>query len=68
MPQEYWDEETLKDIGNTLGSYVRVAKQTKHKKYTSYTRICVYMHIEKALLDSINLMHEESEWIQSLDY
>ena len=29
LPQEYWDEETLKEIGNTLGTYVRSVDQTK---------------------------------------
>ena len=56
------------DIGNTLGSYVRSAEQTRANKYTSYARICVYMHIVKSLPDSINLSHEDFEWIQSLDY
>jgi hypothetical protein len=53
LPQDYWDDETLKDIGNTLGNFVKIAEQTKTNKYTSYARICVYMHIAKALPDSI---------------
>jgi len=63
LPQEYWDEDTLKDIENTLGSYVQSAEQTRANKYTSYTRICVYMHIAKSLPDSISLSHEDFEWI-----
>ena len=26
LPSNYWDPETLKDIGNTLGEFVKVAK------------------------------------------
>ena len=36
--------------------------------HTYYARICVYMHIAKSLPDSIMLAHEETEWIQLIDY
>jgi hypothetical protein len=60
LPQDYWDDETLKDIGNALGNFIKIAEQTKTNKYTSYARICVYMHITKALSDSICLAHEDT--------
>ena len=59
LPQEYWDESTLQEIGNTLGTFVRTDDQTRMNKYTSYARICVYMHIARALLDAICLCHED---------
>jgi hypothetical protein len=68
LPQDYWDDETLKDIGNALGNFFKIAEQTKTNKYTSYARICIYMHIAKTLSDSICLAHEDTEWIQTLDY
>ena len=68
LPQEYWDEEILKEIGNTLGSYVRTPDQTNLNKYTSYAKICVYIHIAKSLPYAICLMHEYSDRIQPLDY
>ena len=37
-------------------------------KYTSYARICVYMHIAQAIPDAICLSREYSDWIQVLDY
>lgn len=46
---EYWNEETLKDIGNNLGAFIKVAKETKYCRYTSYARICVHMHLAKEL-------------------
>ena len=58
----------LKDTRNTLGTFLCSADQTKLNKFTSYARICVYMHIAKALLDAINLIHEDSYWVQLLDY
>ena len=68
LPQEYWDESTLQDIGNTLVNFVQTMDQTRMKKYTSYARIRVYMHIAQALSDAIFLSHEDSDWIQPLDY
>jgi len=58
LPQDYWDDKTLKYIGNSLGNFIKIAEKTKTSKYTSYARICVYMHITKAMTDSIILAHE----------
>jgi hypothetical protein len=58
----------LQDIGNTLENFVKIADQTKICKYTSYARICVYMHIAKSLQDFVYLVHEDLEWIQPVDY
>lgn len=49
LPDEYWDEDILKSIGNGLGEYIREAEETKMRRYTSYDRICVFMHLDKAL-------------------
>jgi len=68
LPLEYWDEESLKDIGNGLGNFIKIAKETKLRQYTSYARICVYMHLDKALPDSVSLYHDDFEWIQLIDY
>ena len=40
LPCEYWDLETLQDIDNTLGEFVRVIEHTKHQKYTAFACIC----------------------------
>ena len=66
LPREYWDEETLQDIGNSIKYFFKIVDQTKTNKYTSYARICVYMHIARALSDSVCLAHENSEWITSM--
>lgn len=68
LPAEYWKEETLADIGNKLGTFIRVAAETKTRKYTSYARICVLMHLTNALADTVKLYHDDYEWTQSLDY
>lgn len=41
LPTEYWKEETLKDIGNSIGTFIKVAEDTKYRIFTSYARICV---------------------------
>ena len=40
----------------------------KLRCYTSYARICVYMQLDRALLDAVSLLHDDYEWIQLLDY
>ena len=68
MPQEFWLEEILMGIGNTVGQYVKGSKATKTRKYTSYARICIYMDISKALLGSITLEYQDEDWNQTIDY
>jgi hypothetical protein len=68
LPQEFWLEEILLGIGNTLGKYVKSSEATKQRKYTSYARICVYMNISKALPGTVTLEYQDEEWAQTIDY
>jgi len=68
LPSEYWKEEILVDIGNTIGVFVKVSEQTKQRIYTSYARICLYVDISQELPDGIELSWEDEDWIQPIDY
>jgi hypothetical protein len=68
LPQEFWLEEILMGLGNTLGNYVKSSEATKQRKYTSYARICVYMNISKALPGTVTLEYQDEEWTQTIDY
>ena len=68
LPWEYWEENSLQEIGNALGEFIKVAEETKLCRYTSYARICVYMDLKQALPDTVSLFHEDVEWIQLIDY
>jgi len=68
LPNEYWDEDILRNIGNGLGEYIKAAEETKMRRYTSYAHICVFMRLDKALPESVSLSHRDYEWIQPLDY
>jgi hypothetical protein len=68
LPQEFWLEEILMGIGNTIGQYVKASEATKQRKYTSYARICVYMNIAQALPGAVILEYQDEDWSQTLDY
>jgi hypothetical protein len=68
LPQEFWLEEVLAGIGNTIGIYVKSSEATKQRRYTSYARICVYMNIAKPLPGSITLEYHDEDWSQTIDY
>jgi hypothetical protein len=68
LPQEFWLEEVLAGIGNTIGIYVKSSEATKQRRYTSYARICVYLNIAKALPGSITLEYQDEDWAQTIDY
>ena len=68
LPLEYWRDEVLEGIDNTLGSFVRLSEQTRKKKFTSYACICVYMNIFSELPEGINLTWDDEDCFQTLDY
>lgn len=63
LPWEYWEEDSLQEIGNALGEFIKVAEETKLCRYTSYAWICVYMDLKQALPDMVSLFHDDIEWI-----
>jgi hypothetical protein len=68
LPQEFWLEEILMGIENTVGRYVKASEATKMRKYTSYACICIYMDISKAFPGSITLEYQDEDWNQTIDY
>jgi hypothetical protein len=68
LPHEFWLEEVLAGIGNTIGIYVKSSEATKQRRYTSYARICVYLNIAKLLPGSIMLEYQDEDWAQTIDY
>ena len=68
LPSEYWKEEILIDIGNTMGNFIKVSKQTRQRKYISFARIYIYLDISRDLPDGIELTWEDEEWFQAIDY
>jgi len=65
---EFWDDQILVDIGNTLGTFVKSSEQMKVGRYTTYARICIYLDLSKPIPESIKLQWRDEKWIQALDY
>jgi hypothetical protein len=36
LPQEFWLEEILVGINNTIGIYIKASEATKQRRYTTY--------------------------------
>lgn len=68
LPMDFWDPEILEGIGNTIGSFVKIAESTKKGRYTSCARICVYMNIANPIPEAVELEYHEEVWQQALDY
>jgi len=65
---DFWDPEILEGVGNSIGSFVKIAETTKKVRYTSYARICVYMNIANPIPDSVELEYHEEAWEKNLEY
>jgi hypothetical protein len=69
LPQEFWLEEILAGIGNTIGVYVKVSEATRQKGIPPMLRPHpVYLNISKPLPSSISLEYHDEEWSQTIDY
>lgn len=68
LPDEFWDPEILEGIGNTIGSFVKIAEATKRGKYNAYARICVYMNLANPLPENIEIEYHDEIWNQPIDY
>jgi hypothetical protein len=66
LPIIFWDEDSLKYIGDKLGHYIDQV-EPKGNIY-SYARICVKIDFEKGLLKEIQLNLEGWSHFQALDY
>ena len=51
-----------------MGTFIKVSKQTRQRKYISFARICIYLDISRDLPDGIELTWEDEEWFQAIDY
>lgn len=51
-----------------MGSYIKITKITRQKRYTTFARIDVYLDVSGAIPESIALSYEYYEWLQTLDY
>lgn len=65
---EFWDPEILEGIGNSIGTFVKVAESMKRGKYTSYARISVYMNIADPLPEVIEVEYRDEVWQQPIYY
>lgn len=68
LPLDYWLPKSLKTIGNKLGHFMKISKETLKGKYTSFARICVEMDLSGALLKAIILEVYDEDWVQMVDY
>ena len=68
LPMEYWKEEIMMDIGNTLRNIIKVSKKTRQQKYISYAWICIYVDIFRDLPKGIELSWQDEKWFQAINY
>jgi hypothetical protein len=67
LPREFWLEEVLAGIDNTIGIYAKSLEATRQQRYIAYARICVYLNISKPILGAITLDYQDDKWSQTLD-
>lgn len=67
-PNGFLGSEILDGIGNSIGTFIKVADTTRKGRYTSYDQICVYMNITEPLPDCIEVEYHDEIWQQPLDY
>lgn len=68
LPIDYWGLETLKQIGDRLGTFIKDSEATMQRRYTSCARICVEMDVSRALHEGLWLEFRDEDYFQAIDY
>ncbi|CAL1390162.1 unnamed protein product [Linum trigynum] len=50
IPMDYYDEELLRNIGNSLGRYIKMDEATRQASRGHFARICVEVNLAKPLV------------------
>ncbi|XP_075642713.1 uncharacterized protein LOC142614035 [Castanea sativa] len=53
LPIKLYETEVLKQIGNSIGRVLRIYSQTAMKARGKYARLCIQIHLNKTLINSI---------------
>lgn len=67
LSHEYWDEETLREIGNKLGTFVKEDEVILNKDFSMYARICILWQAAHPLPRMVELKSGEGTWRQLLE-
>ena len=58
----------LKDIGNTLGKYIKIYVERYDVALCTYALICIEIHLNEGILDNMFLKRDDFRWTQVLDF
>lgn len=64
LPIEYYENQTLKQIGSTIGTVLRIDTHTAVEARGRYARLCVQLDVNKPLITSIQI----GDFKQSVSY
>jgi hypothetical protein len=66
LPLHCWNDETLRNIGNTLGKYIDRVEPRDGLQVCA--RLCVEVDLEKGFPEAIQLTLDNWSYIQQVDY
>ena len=55
LPIEYYETQTLKQIGSTIGTVLRIDTHTAVEAQGRYARLCVQFDVSKPLITSVQI-------------
>jgi len=65
LPLHYWNDETIQNIGNTLGKYIDRVEPKDGLQ--ACTWICAEVDLEKGIPKPINITLDKWSYIQKVD-
>jgi hypothetical protein len=66
LPLHCWNDETLRNIGNSLGKYID--RVEPREGIQACARLCVEVDLEKGLPEAIQLTLDNWSYVQQVDY
>lgn len=67
FPHEYWNEDTLKVIGDKLGKFLKADEAIERKDFNMYARICIEWKPHPPLPHAVEIRTSEGIWWQGIE-
>jgi len=68
LPLQLWNTKSMEAIGNVLGHFIKIAKETLHLRDKRMAKFLVEVDIHGGLLESLDIEWCAMVFAQRLDY
>ncbi|GLJ11933.1 hypothetical protein SUGI_0180490 [Cryptomeria japonica] len=67
LPSEYWNEDSLRLIGEELGSFITIDESRIKEELNSYVRLCIEIYLETSCWEELEIVMKNGIWKKKVE-